>query len=117
MKIVPGADLGICERGWGFGLFPRPPAVQVGYVRKVAERSGARFFWGLLSYFSLIWLHKTLPFFQKNKERKADYYFTEVRDRLFFSTNSVVRLFFLTKTEARFDFFQGRLVYLRCVKL
>jgi len=67
----------------------------------VLEKGCRTFFGGLLSYFSLIWLHKTaflFLFFQKNKELQADYYyFTEVRDMLFFSTNSVVRLFFLNE--------------------
>jgi len=57
-----------------------------------------------------------VSFFQKNNELKADYiFFTEVRDRLFLSSNSVVRLIFLMKTEDRW-FFKGRVVYLRCVK-
>jgi len=37
--------------------------------RKVAERSEAKISFGLLSYFSLIWLHKTVPFFSSKEQR------------------------------------------------
>jgi len=73
--------------GEGFGVFSRPPesvcSNNISFFGNIAERSEANNFWGLLSYFSMIWLHKTVPFFlQRNKDLKADYYlfFTEVRD-------------------------------------
>jgi len=55
------------------------------FYRKDGERSEVKILLGLLSYFSLIWLHKIVPFFSKEQRTQGKLFFLQKCEIDYFS--------------------------------